>query len=155
MISNKVRGVDRYCWTCLLIPQWSWTDLCTTEPTAAFPTIWHQTVNMKYIVVLYIYISGRQKWICKAHLFTLPKKTEAWDQNWWKMVWEPLWSADSDLDLSWNECLNFKPQISLVQYLQINLTFILGLNLGPFKPWPKAFIMGMFMYVPSLWWKGF
>jgi hypothetical protein len=39
MISDKVRGVDKHCWTCLSIPQGSWADLCRTEPTATFSTI--------------------------------------------------------------------------------------------------------------------
>jgi len=51
------------------------------------------------------------------------KKTEPWEGNWRKTVRKPPWSANSDLDLSWNLWFLFKPKFGLVQYPQIDLKF--------------------------------
>jgi hypothetical protein len=89
----------------------------------------------------------------KEDTYTI-KKTEAWDCNWQKTVWEPPWSADSDLNLSLNLWFIFNLQIGLVQYLQIDPKcwdrIWAHLSLGP-----KLFVVEMFMYILSFWWKIF
>jgi hypothetical protein len=58
-------------------------------------------------------------------LITTPPKRlspeKAIDEKRWEN--KPLWSANSDLDFSWNLWFMFKPKCGLVQYRQIDLEF--------------------------------
>ena len=48
------------------------------------------------------------------------KKTGAWIRDGWKTLWKPPWLVNSDPSLSWNLWFTLNPQISLVQYPQID-----------------------------------